>query len=302
MSRRINVSQLQSRLRQLQAKRRQAIDQYNQAVRQHNQRVAQKLRDFNGAIARYNTEVRAYNNRLRTNQQRLRTEVARLQARPATSHLQLRESVMRVSASFERLERRSGSVQFSPQENFFTDLSEREAANTVSVFNTLAEDRGAQAADSGAEASDLQETKIEDELAAVAEEFDSRWRGALFALNPRNPEAARHFCTSVREIFTGVLELKAPDSAVFAVMPNCTRTERGNATRRSRITYLLSARGIDNAELADFAAEDVDNVVQLFDVLNSGTHGPSGGFGIESLRQIKRRVEDGLLFVCRLAI
>jgi hypothetical protein len=256
---RINLSQIQSKLRQIESQRRQAIDKYNQQVRQHNQRVQQGIRDLNSAVARYNNEVynnevRTHNNRVRANQQRLRSEVARLQSRPATRYVQFRESVVRVSTSFERLEHRSSSKSFSPQENFFVDLSEQEAANTVGVFNALAADDGESDVTEG---SDLQETRIVDEIAAISEELDSRWRGALFALNPKNPEAARHFCTSVREVFTQVLDLKAPDSAVFAALPSSARTDRGNATRRSKMTYLLSLKGIENAELAEFASDDI---------------------------------------------
>ena len=296
---RINLSQLNSKLRQLESQQRQAINRYNQQVRQHNQRVTKYVRDVNAAISRYNQEVQAYNNRQRMNQQRLRTENARLQAQASTRHVTFRESVVRVSSSYERLNQRSANIALTPQENYFIDLSEREAANTVGLFNALDNDRSETQLDD--ESQDLQQTNIIDEIAIVSEELDSRWRGALFVLHPRNPEAARHFCTSVREIFTEVLELKAPDNAVFAALPECTRTPRGNATRRSKIAYLLSLKGINNSDLADFAGEDVDNVIELFDVLNGATHGASGRLDIMTLRQVKKRVEDGLFFICRLA-
>jgi hypothetical protein len=296
---RINLSQFKSKIRQLESQQRQAISRYNQQVRQHNQRVQQHVRDLNSAISRYNQEVRSYNNRLRNHQQRLRNEVRRLESQSTTRHVQFRESVVRVSTAYERLDRSSAAASLSPQENFFVDLSEREAANTVGLFNALAEDQAQATPEEPAD--DLQQTAIVDEIAVVSEDLDSRWRGALFALNPRNPEAARHFCTSVREIFTEVLELKAPDESVFRVFPSCSRTPRGNATRRSKIVYLLAQKGIQNTELADFASEDVDNVIELFEVLNGATHGASGRLDIPTLRQVKKRVEEGLFFLCRLA-
>lgn len=296
---RINLSQFKSKLRQIESQQRQAVNRYNQQVRQHNQRVQQHVRDLNSAISRYNQEVRSYNNRLRNHQQRLRSEIRRLETQPTTRHVLFRESVVRVSTAYERLDRSTAVASLSPQENFFVDLSEREAANTVGLFNALAEDKSQPSAEEPAD--DLQQTAIVDEIAVVSEDLDSRWRGALFALNPRNPEAARHFCTSVREIFTEVLELKAPDGSVFSSFPSCSRTPRGNATRRSKIVYLLAQKGIQNAELADFASEDVDNVIELFDVLNGATHGASGRLDIPTLRQVKKRVEDGLFFLCRIA-
>lgn len=305
MVRKINFSQLQSKLRQIESQQRQAINRYNQQVRQHNQRVQQAVRNTNAAINKYNQEVRTYNNRVRSNQQRLRNEIARLQSQTSTSNTQYRQSVVRVTTAYERLDSRTiNALDTSPQENFFVDLSEREAANTVGLFNALEDEPRNPAPEEDPdsfEAQNLQQTNIEDEIGVISEDLDSRWRGALFSLHPRNPEAARHFCTSVREIFTEVLELKAPDELVFSAMPTCTRTQRGNATRRSKIEYLLSLKGIRNSELSDFVDEDVSNVIELFDVLNGATHGASGRLSIATLQQVKRRVEDGLLFLCRIA-
>jgi uncharacterized protein YukE len=301
---RINLSQLKNKLRQIESQQRQAVNRYNQQVRQHNQRVTQHVRNLNTAINKYNQEVRAYNDRLRSNRQRLRNEIARLQSQSSTRYVHYRESVIRVSAAFERLDHRLINTAPTPQENFFADLSEREAANTIGLFNALtSEDRDTELAEliEAEEVQEFQKTAIVDEIAVVSEELDNRWRGALFALHPRNPEAARHFCASVREIFTAVLELKAPDGSVFQATPGCARTPVGNATRRSKIDYLLSLKGIRNPELTEFANEDIDNVIELFEVLNGATHGASGRLSIPTLRQVKKRVEDGLFFLCRLA-
>lgn len=306
MVKKINLSQLQSKLRQIESQQRQSVNRYNQQVRQHNQRVQQSVRNAKAAINKYNQEVRAYNSRMRSNQQRLRSEVARLQSQPTTRHVQYRQSVVRVTTAYDRLDQRtSGALDTTPQENFFVDLSEREAANTVSLFNALeAEEQNSTLEESveSVEAENFQQTSIEDEIAVISEELDSRWRGALFALHPKNPEAARHFCTSVREIFTEVLELKAPDELVFSAIPTCARTQRGNATRRCKIEYLLSLKSIRSPELSDFVDEDVSNVIELFEVLNGATHGASGRLSISTLHQVKKRVEDGLLFLCRLAV
>ena len=109
-----------------------------------------------------------------------------------------------------------------PQQVVALDLSEREAANSVAVVNALL-DPTSSIVEPGLP---LQETTIEDELAVISEELDSRWRGALFALNPSNPEASRHFCSSSREIIAAILETKAPDELVFRVLPGCSTTTR----------------------------------------------------------------------------
>lgn len=291
MAKRINLSQFRSKLRQIESKQRQAIAQYNQKVRQYNQTV----RNLQAAIDRYNREVRAYNSRQRQHRQRVQTELARLQSRPPRTNIQFRVSVTSLHQSYTRLEQSAAARSLSSTENFFLDLSEREMANSLGVLNAL------EAEASPTEASELQQTTVTDEIAVISEELDGRWRGALFALHPQNPEAARHFCTSAREIFVEILEMKAPDAAVFTAIPNCPRTERGNATRRSKMKFLLAQKGVNLAELADFASDDIGNVLELFDLLNSATHGAAGRYDLATLGAIKHRVEDGLLFLSRLA-
>lgn len=62
-------------------------------------------------------------------------------------------------------------------------------------------------------------------LSLVSEDLMNRWKGAFYALNPQNPDAARHFCTSTLEIFTEFIEFKAPDNAVFQYNPNASKTD-----------------------------------------------------------------------------
>lgn len=281
---RINISQLRSKLQQLESQRRQAISRYNQRVR-----------DLKRAVDHYNQEVRAYNSRRRLNQQRLQSELTRLQNQRSSSYSTLRTSVSRLQTTYTRLEESAARRSLSSAENYFLDLSEREAANSVGVLNVLL------SPEVSGEPAPLEQTVITDEIAVISEDLDARWRGALFSLNPQNPEASRHFCSSAREIFARILDMKAPDDAVFATLPSPPRTERGNATRRSKITYLLAQKGVQMAELADFASEDIGNVLELFDVLNAGTHGTAGRFDMATLSAIKRRVEHGLVFLSRLA-
>ena len=206
-----------------------------------------------------------------------------------------RISVSRLHAVYARMEQSAAGRTLSPADNYFLDLAEQEAANSVGVVNALL------APEESQQVPPLQETPITDEVAVISEDLDTRWRGALFALNPENPDAARHFCASSREIFAQILEIKAPDDAVFAMFPNAQRTGRGNASRRSKISFLLMQKGVQVAELAEFASDDIANVLELFDVLNAGTHGRAGRYDIAALGAIKRRVEDGLMFLARLA-
>lgn len=291
MARRMTPSQFRSQMQQLQNRQRQAINRYNQAVRDRNRKV-------NNAIDQYNREVRAHNARVRADRQRLAQAIARLQSRPTvvTRYVSFRASVETLNRSYVMLDRSAEERDASAFEGDLLDLSERENANSVEVMNALLDERQHDSEDDLAR---LRDTRVEGELVALSEDLDSRWRGALFALHPENPDAARHFCASAREIFTTILEQRAPDDEVKKALPNCPLHD-GRPTRRSRIQFALRRRGLVAEPLEQFVEDDVENIVQLFRVFNDGTHGSAGRFGFEQLRAIKTRVEDGIVYLSRI--
>jgi hypothetical protein len=175
-------------------------------------------------------------------------------------------------------------------------MAEGETANSVAVLNALSDDP---TEDSGDD-STLRQTAIGNELISISADLHARWGGALFALSPRNPDAARHFCTSAREILATLIESRAPDDAVKAKIPNYPKTPRGDVSRRARILYYLTLGGQHSDELADFVEADIDNVISLFDDFNSGTHSAAGRFDLVQLRTIKDRVEDAVRFLYRI--
>lgn len=287
MVRRITPSQLNNAVRQARQKQRQAIDKYNREVRAYNQKVKRAIDD-------YNRKARAYNARVRADRQRLKNELARLSHQAVTPRLvTFRASVNAVQTAYERLERASDGGRFHAGYNEILDLSEREAANNAGLMNALLGD---------AESSDEVPPNAPDSpltpiLHAISADFGDRWRGALFSLNPRNPDAARHFCTSAREIIAGILDTKAPDSIVAGAMPECDRTPQGTPTRRAKIRYFLHLKGMNQDELEDFVETDMNNVVDLFQLFNKGAHGSAGKFDLAQLQAIRNRVEDGIMFL-----
>lgn len=291
VTRRYTSAQVQNMLRQLQQKQRQAIDKYNQAVRQHNAKVRR-------AIDEYNREVRAHNARVLANRQRLESAVRRLKT-PSTAPARLavfRRSVETVHTSYSRLEAAVSTTQLDPRTEFLVDLSEREAANSVGLAGALF------GTDDSAEQPEvLDHADIVDELSMVSPDLEHRWRGAVFALSPSNPDAARHFCASAREIFVRILDLRAPEDAVLQAKASAARTPDGRVTRRERISYLLARQGISVDALASFADADIDNVMELFRLFNDGTHGSAGSFSHLQLMGIRRRVENALQFLCQVS-
>lgn len=289
MARHMTPAQFRSHLQQQANRRRQAINRYNQAVQDHNRKVK-------ATVDNYNRQVRAYNQRLRANQQRVQQAIRQLQSRPvlASRYVTFRTSVETLHRSYVALD---CEVDYAPEMSELLDLSERENANSLDVMNSLMVDQGGRA--TGDDVARLKDTRITVELATLSPDLDSRWRGALFALDPRNPDASRHFCTSAREIFTEILEKRAPDNAVLQAFPNCAKTQEGRPTRRARIQFALYRKGILTALLEQFIDDDVENIIELFKVFNSGTHGEAASIAFQSLVAIKTRVEDGIVYLSR---
>ena len=307
MTRSMTSSQARAAMRRAQAKQKDAIrkanratDDYNRKARAHNARVKQAVNDYNRAVDKYNRDVRANNARRRQAVNRYNQAVREYNRRPAqlrtatrTTHIQ---SVERVQESFARLE--SSPLRTGHHE--LLDLSEREAANSAEALNALFDPPDEDALPTDAELDGLRATTITTELRTFSADLDSRWRGALFALHPDNPDAARHFCTSAREAVSNLLVLVAPDDAVKLANPNYIKTPNGDVSRRARLHHCLTTGEGEDDELLDFVEADIDNLIDLFDDFNTGTHGESGRFPLTELVALKDRVEDAIKFVHRL--
>ena len=290
MPRRVSPSQFRSMVRQSEAKQRQYIQNINNKVRQHNSQVRQHNAARKREIDAYNRDVREHSARVRANRARLQLALRRLVQQTGTvRYYVLRQSASVLYDAYCRLD----SAGTNP---FVSDLAERETANSVTVVNSLLGDIDTvQVSDE-----ELSDTEIAEELAHISPGLDSRWLGATYALNPRNPEAARHFCTSAREIIIFILDTKAPDGDVIARFPSCQRTDQGTPIRRAKVEYCLDINGMANAAVEDFTDANIADLITLFGELNSGTHGPSGKFSLSQLAAIKTRVEGGIRFLCNI--
>ena len=277
MVRKISTSQLRSQLRRLESKQRTAINNYNRAIKN------------------YNTQVRKINNELRRNQQKIKSELSKLNSglrittTYSTSVRTLNVSYQRVTDNYEVLENTN-----SKQEQLY-DLIEQENANNLVVANTLNNPN-----DTAEIEGSLNDSMIGDKLKILSPDLNDRWNGALYSLNPKNPDATRHFCTSSREIFTDIFDNYAHDEEVFNMFPNCDKTERGNATRRWKIKYFLNKKGLELKGADEFIDNDIDNILELYHILSDGTHGYAGRYTFIQLKAIKKRVEDGILFLCNI--
>lgn len=275
MVRRVSSSQLRSQMRSAQSKLRREVNRFNSSVRQ------------------YNRAVRQHNSQVMRNRARINSELRKLSSSPSTKYTvsvrTLNTAYQQVSAHYDNLD---SPTQF---EDLFYSNAEQENANNIATANVL-DNQSTDVADDP-----LSDTVITDHLEYFSADLDKRWKGALFSLNPVNPDAARHFCTSSREIFTDLLELKASDVDVFETYPDCEKTDRGNATRRWKIKYLLNKKGITNEAAEDFVEKDIANILELFHTLSDGTHGEAGKYDRIKLLSVKKRVEDGIIFLANIA-
>lgn len=290
MARRITPSQIRSKLQQAQSRQRQQIQKFNSAVRDHNNKVRQHNSKVNQALDSFNRKVRVHNARVRANRARLQSYLHHLANQTMTvRYTELYQSTSALAVAYEQLDNSSADP-------FLSDLAERDAANSAAVLSTLLDD----AVSPQDVHDDIRDTKIAQGLTRIEPDLNFRWRGAIFALSPENPDAARHFCTSSREILTRILNLMAPDREVFARFPNDV-TGEGKPTRRAKVYYCLARNEMRNDALENFIDSNIDDLNALFHHLNGGAHGPSGKYSLQQLYAIKDRVEDAIGFVCEVA-
>ena len=194
------------------AQYRQAVNKANNEIRRHNQAVKNDIRRYNQAVTTYNNAARQHNAQVRANRERLRRELARLNStttRTTTTTVTYRTSFVSVQEAYRRIEQAAEVDGWSGDDGFF-DLIEGEAANSAA---RVERDAGSARRRGERRSAARRHTRITNELLGIDADFDARWHGALFSLNPANPDAARHFCTSSRELIDQVLLRAARDSA-----------------------------------------------------------------------------------------
>ena len=241
VARRITPSQWRSKMRQAEAKQRQAVQKFQRDVRQADQKINREIQEHNRkarrAIDQYKRDVRAYNRQVEANRSRIRSALQKLsRATVTTRYTVLHTSTRTLNDGYIRLREQPSALVSREEFEVLRSYAEQENANSLDVTNALL----GEPSEEEATAEDLAVTAITSELSRISDDLDSRWNGAVYALSPSNPDAARHFCTSTREIITTILDVKAPDAEVLAANPDCAKTHDGTPTRRARIHREMS--------------------------------------------------------------
>ena len=285
MAKKLSSSQFKSKMRQLEQKQKRAINNMNREINNYNREVKKAVNNYNAAVRKHNANVRR-------NRQIIDNELRKLNT-ATTVHTSYIVSSRTMQQHYEDVGQiYYEGVSVTPEQDRILDLIEQEQANSLITENYIEGDSVPEETP--------EDIEIGYKLALVSDDLNNRWKGAVFALNPNNPDATRHFCTSTREIFTEFLEIQAPDEKVFAYNPHCQKTERGNATRREKIKYMMRNANMDES-VVSFVEEDIKNILELNQLLSGGTHGPAGKYAFEKLLQVKKRVEQGINFLCEIS-
>lgn len=118
--------------------------------------------------------------------------------------------------------------------------------------------------------------------------------GARAVLESKHADYVRHFAASLRELFTHVLHLLAPDDALRAWSSTADDYANGRPTRRARLRYIT--RDIQDT-FGGFLNADVDAALKFLDSFQKGTHALRPDFTLEEVLGLKVRMEGLIRFL-----
>lgn len=288
-------AQFKAAANKAQRQQKQAINKYNREVRRYNSAVKKAVNDHNREVRAHNAKVRTHNNQVKNQRRRLEQEIRRMNSRPQTkTFISYRASVETLARTYTETESALTDGVLTPAGRELVDWGSQEAANSAYLLNAM--DGDGEPEDDPTE-EELRDPSMQEELEMFGQDLVDRWTGALFSLSPRNPDAARHFCTSAREVLITTIDDSASDENVVKDDPFCDKTDRGVPTRRAKVRFLLRLKGITDDTIEELVEEDMKNVLGLFREFNNGTHGHAGRFTITQLNALRVRVESAIGFI-----
>jgi hypothetical protein len=115
------------------------------------------------------------------------------------------------------------------------------------------------------------ENTIEQLLRELNPDLINLLNGARYVLlDSKNPDRVRHFASSLRELFTHVLHQLAPNNKIKNWSTSSNYYHNGNPTRKARLLYIC--RELNNKPCLNFLNIDIESVLDLLDLFQSGTH------------------------------
>jgi hypothetical protein len=142
------------------------------------------------------------------------------------------------------------------------------------------------------------EDELEDLLNLLDPSLIKPWKGALAALNPRNPDAVRHFSISMRELLTTIIHKLSPDDKVKAWTNKAEHYHDNRPTRRARLLYIC--RNDNLAPFNTFLEKDIDTLLACNDIFQEGTHAIDAPLSTHILRELRNRVGSSIRLLIRI--
>lgn len=121
------------------------------------------------------------------------------------------------------------------------------------------------------------------------------WKGAIEAYHSNNSDKVRHFSTSIRELYTHLMHILAPDDAIKKWTSDPAYYHEGRPTRKARLLFIC--RNINNDPFNTFIKKDVDATLAFIDIFQKGTHDIDPVFSPNHLVIIKSKAENTLRFL-----
>jgi hypothetical protein len=146
-----------------------------------------------------------------------------------------------------------------------------------------------------------EETK--DELEAILGVLDPSliklWKGAKEALNSNNPDAIRHFVTSLRELISHVIHKLSPDDELraWSNLPDYYYNNR--PTRRGRLLFICR-KIINHDQFSELLKKDIDLLLAYVDIFQEGTHAIDSHLTNTQLDLLMLKAESAIRFLIRI--
>jgi hypothetical protein len=128
---------------------------------------------------------------------------------------------------------------------------------------------------------------LETRLTALDRNLVELYRGAVSAIETGGPDWQRHSMTSLRELTTHVLHKLAPDEKMLPKAQPADLAE-GRPTRIARLRFIFA--NVIGPDLGTFFAADMKAAIEMFDLLNSGTHRLGNKASAAQLHYLRGRV------------
>jgi hypothetical protein len=139
------------------------------------------------------------------------------------------------------------------------------------------------------------EYKLSEYLPKLDSGLYKLWKGAIEALESNNSDKIRHFTTSLRELYTHVIHLLAPDQMIKNWSKDPEDYYNSRPTRKARLQFIC--RNINNNPFKDFVKKDIATTLAFIDLFQSGTHKIDSDLTEEQLKVIKSKAEGSLKFL-----